>query len=58
MIENRRKFIKKSAGLIAGSGIVAGFINSYSNKKASAKSEVLPKKKESDGEWLLICENV
>jgi len=45
VIENRRKFIKKSAGLIAGSGIVASFINSYSNKNASAKSEENTKKK-------------
>ena len=45
MIDNRRNFLKKSAGLIAGSGIVASFINSYSSKNASAKSENNTKKK-------------
>ena len=39
MIENRRKFLKKSAGLIAGAGVVSGFISKYATGFAKASTE-------------------
>ncbi|MBC8219240.1 MAG: twin-arginine translocation signal domain-containing protein, partial [Proteobacteria bacterium] len=39
MIENRRKFLKKSAGVLAGAGVVSGFISKYSTGFATASTE-------------------
>ena len=39
MIQNRRKFLKKSAGLIAGAGVVSGFISKYATGFAKASTE-------------------
>ena len=38
MIENRRKFLKKSAGAIAGAGIVSGYISKFSKGFAENSS--------------------
>ena len=39
MIENRRKFLKKTAGLLAGAGVVSSFISKYSTGFATASIE-------------------
>ena len=45
MIDNRRKFLKKSASLIAGAGIVSNFISKNSTNLASASLENAVEKK-------------
>ena len=45
MIENRRKFLKKSAGLIAGAGVVSGFISKYTTGFANVSNEKSASKK-------------
>jgi len=45
MINNRRKFLKKSAGVIAGAGLVSSFISKYSTGFAASSSEKVVSKK-------------
>ncbi|MBC8259453.1 MAG: 4Fe-4S dicluster domain-containing protein [SAR324 cluster bacterium] len=45
MTENRRKFLKKSAGVIAGAGVVSGFISKYATGFADAATEKAVTKK-------------
>ena len=39
MINNRRNFLKKSAGVIAGAGVVSSFISKYTTGLADASTE-------------------
>ena len=45
MINNRRNFLKKSAGAIAGAGIVSSFISKYSTGFTANSSEKINSKK-------------
>ena len=46
MINNRRNFLKKSAGVIAGAGVVSSFISKYTTGLADASTEKSCFKKE------------
>ena len=51
MINNRRNFLKKSAGVIAGAGVVSSFISKYTTGLLMLQAKKLFQKRKSAGVW-------